>query len=71
VNEPLTQYQLHKHLNNGGFLRLGNCELSLQISDDGTYVIETADGETYACTSIGDAAVKMITMQGEIVEKQG
>jgi hypothetical protein len=71
VNDPLAQIQLWKKLNAGNVLVLNGCTLSLCMTDDGTYRIETPEGDIYDCSSIGDAAIKLITMHGEIVKKQG
>jgi len=71
MNEPLAQHQLWKKLNSGNVLVLNGCTLSLHMSDDGVYRIVTPEGDTYDCTSIGDAAIKLITMHGEIIEKEG
>jgi len=63
--EPLTQHQLWKLLNSGSVLHLGSSEIRYDPSDEGPYVV-VYNGTEYRCTSIGDAAIAVVTLEGEI-----
>lgn len=69
VNEPLTQLQLWKALRRGDVLRLGSCELKAEHSDEGEYVV-SHDGIEHNCTSLGDAAIALLTILGSVEETE-
>jgi hypothetical protein len=67
-NEPMSQHELWRTLQTAATLTVGECTLRREQIEQVNYIIARGE-ETHVFPSIGDAAVALITMLGNVKEK--
>lgn len=69
MNEPLTPFQLFRHLNTGGIIRLGNWTMKTVHSDEGEHIV--TNGETsYYVQEVAEGFAFLLSLNTTLEKEQ-